>query len=70
MERPIGEILTDKNGVKLQVVKEPEGCKGCYYYDYDCDYPLCRRDSFVAGSCSKNFRKDRESVIFKKLNNE
>ena len=58
MERKIGEIF-EYNGEWYQCV-EHKSCEGCAFYRR-CSY----KDKF--GNCSSRGRKDKESVIFKKL---
>lgn len=58
--RPIGEVFTDENGVRLKVVYSP-GCGGCYY-DNDTDYKC--KGGEIKGQCSTMCRKDNLSVIF------
>ena len=58
MERKIGEIF-EYNGEWYQCV-EHKSCEGCAFYRR-CSY----KDEF--GNCSSRGRKDKESVIFKKL---
>jgi hypothetical protein len=60
MERKIGEIFVDEDGVSLEVVAE-YGCDGCYYDNNECF------DAFKCGMCAPRFREDGNSVIFKKV---
>ena len=53
----IGEIVK-YNGVRLQVVKAVQGCRGCYFK------PQQSCHSEIVGACSKPWRC--ENVIFRK----
>lgn len=53
----IGEIVKF-NGVRLQVVKEVQGCRGCYFKPQQACY------SIIVGACCKPFR--HENIIFRK----
>lgn len=60
------EIYDKKAGrfVKLMVEKEKEVCKGCYFNirgEVVCHPPK------EAGTCLRNARTDKTSVIFKKI---
>lgn len=56
--RPIGEIFTDEDGVRLKVVAQPS-CSGCYY----ANTPNCLICE-IKGNCSYDNRIDNTSVIF------
>lgn len=53
------EIIID--GVKYVAVKEEDGCYGCVFYD---DRHLCAK--FKSLHCTKEYRKDKRNVIFKR----
>lgn len=57
--RPIGEVFTDENGVRLKVVPGL-GCDGCHYNDSAIDCPADE----ITGLCSHWDRKDKSAVIF------
>ena len=46
------------HGIRLQVVKEVDGCRGCYFKHQK----LCHAE--IVGTCSPPFRPDE--VIFRK----
>lgn len=48
---------------KFQVVKGG-GCKGCYF-ENDCDGFCCDLQDDYVGSCWGTKREDKESVVFK-----
>ena len=60
MERKIGEIFVDEDGVSLEVVAG-YGCDGCDYFMKNC------LSAFKCGMCAAIFREDAKSVIFKKV---
>ena len=53
----IGKVVK-YNGVRLQVVKAVQGCRGCYFK------PLKACNSEIVGACCKPWRC--ENVIFRK----
>lgn len=59
--RAIGEIF-ELCGIKLQVV-ENNTCCGCYFVNDR----RCIRKS-ISGYCSAAVRKDKKSIIFKRIN--
>ena len=59
MERKIGEVF-EFAGATLEVV-EQIGCIGCKFFGGDDD-EMC-----LSGLCSKLYRPDGKSVIFKKV---
>ena len=61
MERKIGEEF--KYYDTILIVKECVFCDGCYFDDEDCDYSTRE----ITGECSIRLRKDKNSVIFKKI---
>ena len=62
MERKIGEIFTYK-GKTYKVVKATYGCRGCAFYKQTC-VGITKIEK-----CFTIYRKDKTSVIFKKINN-
>ena len=62
MERKVGEVFTYK-GKTYQVVKATYGCKGCAFYKQTC-VGINKIEK-----CFTIYRKDKTSVIFKKINN-
>ena len=62
MERKIGDIFTYK-GKTYQIVKATYGCRGCAYYRQTC------AGINKVEKCFTIYRKDKTSVIFKKINN-
>ena len=62
MERKIGEIFTYK-GKTYQIVKATYGCRGCAFYKQTC-VGINKIEK-----CFTIYRKDKTSVIFKKINN-
>ena len=60
-ERKIGEEF-DYNGITLKVV-EDDNCSNCYFGFL----PDCYNKREVTGGCSRTERRDKTSVIFKKL---
>ena len=62
MQRKVGEIFTYK-GKTYQVVKATYGCRGCAFYKQTCV------GINKVEKCFTIYRKDKTSVIFKKINN-
>ena len=62
MERKIGETFTYK-GKTYQVAKATYGCRGCAFYKQTC-VGINKIEK-----CFTIYRKDKTSVIFKKINN-
>ena len=68
MERAIKSIFVWKNK-KYQVVEaNNEQCDGCAFETFSCNY--CSILLKEAGFCSFLDRKDRRSVIFKRVKDE
>ena len=62
MERKIGEIFTYK-GKTYKILKATYGCRGCAFYKQTC-VGINKIEK-----CFTIYRKDKTSVIFKKINN-
>ena len=62
MERKVGEIFTYK-GKTYKVVKATYGCRGCAFYKQTC-VGINKIEK-----CFTIYRKDKTSVIFKKISN-
>ena len=62
MERKIGEIFTYK-GKTYKILKATYGCRGCAFYKQTC-IGINKIEK-----CFTIYRKDKTSVIFKKINN-
>ena len=62
MERKVGEIFTYK-GKTYKVAKATYGCRGCAFYKQTC-VGINKIEK-----CFTIYRKDKTSVIFKKINN-
>ena len=63
MEHKLGEVFED-GGVNLRIEKSINGCHGCTFLHDRC----CKRSS-TCETCVSFFRKDHDSVIFVKVNN-
>lgn len=62
IERKIGEIFRCATGDTVVCVKDEGMCKGCIHVkDRNC-----RQDKLI-GVCSSHVRKDKTSVIFRKI---
>lgn len=62
VERKIGEIFKCKAGDTVVCVKDEGMCKGCIHVkDRNC-----RQDKLI-GVCSSHVRKDKTSVVFRKI---
>ena len=62
MERKVGEIFTYK-GKTYKILKATYGCRGCAFYKQTC-VGINKIEK-----CFTIYRKDKTSVIFKKINN-
>ena len=61
--KSIGTVLR-YNGVRLQIVKSVDGCRGCYFNRLRLKF--CPYDSYL-GTCTDKYRNDNTSVIFRKI---
>lgn len=53
--------------VVVDLFREPNLCKGCFYYIPDDEiFPSCWVERDVAGACSRHVRKDCREVIFRR----
>ena len=66
MERPVGSEFEYK-GHRLKVV-EHRSCDGCFFNKRKYGHQACW--SAGLGLCSCDFRSDRRSVIFKKIDTQ
>ena len=62
MERKLGEVFTYKDKT-YKVVKATYGCRGCTFYRQTCV------DITKIESCFARDREDKNSIIFKEINN-
>lgn len=60
--KSIGTVLR-YNGVRLQIVKSVDGCRGCYFNRLRLKF--CPYDDYL-GACTECYRNDNTSVIFRK----
>lgn len=63
MERKIGETF-EYQGIKLKVMKQVDGCSGCYFKGYSC------RNNRIIGECIYCRRSDKIGVIFVEVKEE
>ena len=63
MEHKLGEVFED-GGVKLKVEKSINGCHGCTFL-----HDICCKRSSTCETCMSFLRKDHDSVMFVKVNN-
>ena len=61
--KSIGTVLR-YNGVRLQIVKSVDGCRGCYFNRLRLKF--CPYDDFL-GTCTACYRNDNNNVIFRKV---
>lgn len=63
ISKSIGTVLR-YNGVRLQIVKSVDGCRGCYFNRLRLKF--CPYDDYL-GACTACYRNDNTSVIFRKI---
>ena len=65
VERKIGEVFRCATGDMVVCVKDEGMCKGCIH----AKDRNCRQDKLI-GVCSSHVRKDKTSVIFRKIDTD
>lgn len=63
ISKSIGSVLR-YNGVRLQIVKSVDGCRGCYFNRLRLKF--CPYDDYL-GACTACYRNDNTNIIFRKV---
>lgn len=71
-EFKIGEVFCFGSNINLRVEKNIKGCIGCYFSSKECHYNCMDKEvdkevDKETGSCLKDERSDKTSIIFVKV---